>query len=145
MFKHILIPTDGSELSDKAMKGGIALAKSVSARITFLTSSRPFHLVAVNAVMVTDTKEQYMKDAEALARRHMQGPEDAARASGVRCDIAHVFSEHPYDAIIGTAQTRDCDLILMASHGRKGMSALLIGSETQKVLTHCRIPVLVWR
>jgi nucleotide-binding universal stress UspA family protein len=145
MFQHILIPTDGSELSRKAVTGGIALAKSMGARITVVMASSPFHIVATMPRMVTDTKDQYLKDAEASARTHLQDADELARASGVRCDTAHVFDEHPYRVIIETAQARECDLIVMASHGRRGIAAVLLGSETQKVLTHCTIPVLVWR
>ena len=145
MFKHILIPSDGSDLSRKAIAGGIAFARSMGARITVLTSSSPFHIVAVDPMMVTDTKERYTEDAEASARKHLKEAEDAARAADVRCETVHLFAEHPYQAIIETGQARGCDLILMASHGRRGVVAALLGSETQKVLTHGKLPVLVWR
>jgi nucleotide-binding universal stress UspA family protein len=145
MFKHILIPTDGSELSRTAITNGIAFAKSIGARITVVTSYPPFHVIAADPVMLTDTKERYVKDVEASAGRRLQEADDAARASGVRSDTVRVVSDSPYRAIIDTAQSRECDLILMASHGRKGPAAVLLGSETQKVLSHCNIPVLVWR
>jgi len=145
MFKHILIPTDGSELSRIAITGGIAFAKSIGARITFITASPPFHVITTRSMMLTDTKELYVVDAEAAARKHLNEAEEAARASGVRCDTAHVFSDTPYRAIIDTSQSRDCDLVFMASHGRRGAAAVLLGSETHKVLAHCKIPVLVWR
>ncbi len=145
MFKHILIPSDGSELSRQAIKSGTAFAQSVGARITVLTASSPFHVIAIQAMMVSATKEQYAADAESAARKHLKDAEETARAADVRCETVHVFAEHPYQAIIETAQARGCDLILMASHGRKGVAAALLGSETQKVLTHCKLPVLVWR
>jgi nucleotide-binding universal stress UspA family protein len=145
MFKHVLLATDGSELSDRAVENGVALARALGARITVLTSSRPYHVVAADPVMVTDTKESYLADAEAAARQVLKRVEDIARVAEVRCETIHVFNEHPYRAIIDAAQARDCDAILMASHGRRGVSALLLGSETQKVLTHCKIPVVVWR
>jgi nucleotide-binding universal stress UspA family protein len=145
MFQHILIPTDGSTLARKAVTGGVTFAKSVRARITLLMVSSPFHVVATAPLMVTATKDEYLKEAEASARRSLQDADDLARASDVRCQTVHVFDEHPYRAIIETAQSRACDLIVMASHGRRGIAAMLLGSETQKVLTHCTIPVLVWR
>lgn len=145
MFKHILIPTDGTELSRAAIAKGMALARSVGARTTILTASLNFHVLATDPVMVTDTKERYTKDAEEAARKRLAEAGEVARALEVPYEGVHVFSDHPYRAIIDTAQGRNCDLILMASHGRKGASALLLGSETQKVLAHCKIPVLVWR
>src|SRR5437879_2817308 len=138
MFKHILIPTDGTALSQRAVTGGIAFAQSIGARVTVVMSSSPFHIIATLPLMVTDTRDQYMKDAEAMARTCLQGAAEAARVSGVPCETAHVFHDHPHQAIIEMAEARGCDLIMMASHGRKGVAALLIGSETQKVLTHCK-------
>jgi nucleotide-binding universal stress UspA family protein len=145
MFKHVLIPTDGSELSGKAVASGAAFAKSIGARITFITSSPPWQVAAITPVMVTDTKEQYAADMEDVARKMLAQAEGVARAAGVACESVHVFNEHPYQAIIDTARARDCDVVLMASHGRRGAAALVLGSETQKVLTHCKLPVLVWR
>ena len=145
MYTHILIPTDGSDLSWKAVREGIALAKALNARVTALTVSPPFRAFAVDALMVTDTPEQYRKDCEAMAERYLGVATEAAKLAGVSCEAAHVVSDHPYQAIIETAKSKGCDLIFMASHGRKGVSALLLGSETTKVLTHSKIPVLVCR
>ena len=145
MFKHLLIPTDGSALSDLALKKGIALARSLGARVTVLASSRPFHVVSTEPLMITDTREEYEKGVEVKTRASLQFARDTARASSVRCDTTHVVSDHPCQAIIATAQARECDVIFMASHGRKGMAASLLGSEAQKVLTHCKLPVVVWR
>jgi nucleotide-binding universal stress UspA family protein len=145
MFKHILIPSDGSDLSRKALAGGSAFARSIGARITVVTVSSPFHVVAIDPVMVTDTKAEYLADAEASARKRLKEAEDLVRAADVRCETRHAFSDHPYQAIIEAARGADCDLILMASHGRRGVVGTLLGSETQKVLTHTKIPVLVWR
>ena len=145
MFKHILIPTDGSELSERAIRSGIAFAKSVGARVTAITCSPPYHVVAIEPLMVTDTRERYLADTERRGRQFLEVAEATARTAGVRCETVHTFSDQPHQAIIETAQARDCDAILMASHGRRGMSAVLLGSETQKVLTHCKIPVIVWR
>jgi len=145
MFRHVLIPTDGSDLSQKAIDGGIALAKSLGARVTILMASQPFRLVSTMPRMVTDTKEQYMEEAASSARRRLRLAENRARFAGLECDTAHVFHEHPYEAIIETARARDCDVIVMASRGRRGVAAAVLGGETQRVLMRCQIPVLVWR
>jgi nucleotide-binding universal stress UspA family protein len=145
MYKHILIPTDGSPLSELAIRQGIKLAKSIGAKVTAVTVFAPFHAIAVEPMMVTDTPEQYQEDCAALGEKYLQVVRDAAREADVPCEVVRVVHDHPYQAIIDTARTRECDLIFMASHGRRGMAALVLGSETTKVLTHTRIPVLVWR
>jgi nucleotide-binding universal stress UspA family protein len=144
MFKHLLIPTDQSEHSEVAVKRGIALANSLGARVTVLASSRPFRVVAAEPAMVTDTRHEYERAVEAAAWQCLASAEHVARASGMDCDTAHWLGDHPHRAIIAAAQARDCDVILMASHGRRGAKNVL-GSETQKVLARSRIPVLVWR
>lgn len=145
MHRHILIPTDGSSLSQAAVEYGIALAKSVGAKVTVLTVSAPFDAFAVEPAMVTDTPEQYAKQAAALAMRYLDAAKEVASAAGVSCETMHVEHDQPYLAIIDTAATKSCDLIVMASHGRRGISAVVLGSETSKVLTHSSIPVLVVR
>ena len=128
-----------------AIKQGVALARSLEARVTGLTVFPPFHAVAVAPMMVTDTPDQYKKDCDILGDRYLRVLEDTARTDAVRCTIIQMEAEHPYQAIIETAEKEGCDLIFMASHGRKGVTALLLGSETTKVLTHSKIPVLVCR
>lgn len=145
MHRHILIPTDGSELSRNAIEYGMALAKSVNAKVTVLTVSTPFHTLAVEPDMVTDTPEQYATRMAILAARHLDAAKEAALAAGVDCETMHIEHDQPYQAIISTAEQRSCDLIVMASHGRHGISAIVLGSETVKVLTHSTIPVLVVR
>ena len=145
MYKHILIPTDGSPLSELAIRQGIKLAKSIGAKVTAVTVFAPFHAIAVEPMMVTDTPEQYQEDCDALGEKYLRVVRDAAREADVPCEVVRVVHDHPYQAIIDTARTRECDLIFMASHGRRGMAALVLGSETTKVLTHTRIPVLVCR
>jgi nucleotide-binding universal stress UspA family protein len=145
MYKHILIPTDGSPLSERAIRQGVALAKSLHARVTGVTVSPTFHTLAVDTVMMTDTPAQYAKDCEARAAQLLGAIKDAAALNGVPCNVVHVVKDHPYEAIIETAHAEGCDLIFMASHGRKGLSAILLGSETTKVLTHSKTPVLVCR
>ena len=145
MYKQILIPTDGSPPSEEAIKHGLRLAKSMNAKVTVLTVMPPFHVLAVEPTMVTDTREQYDKDVVRTAERRLAFPREVARGTGVVYEEVHMVAEHPWAAIVETAKTRGCDLIVMASHGRKGVSALVLGSETTKVLTHTTIPTLVCR
>jgi nucleotide-binding universal stress UspA family protein len=145
MYKHILIPTDGSDLSRKAIEHGVALAKATGASVVGITVSPPFFTAVVDPVFVPETMEQYQANCAAHAERDLAVVRDIARTAGLACEGVHVFDDHPYRAIIATARERQCDLICMASHGRKGVSALLLGSETTKVLTHSAIPVLVCR
>ncbi len=143
MYKHILIPTDGSPLSDKAIAAGAALARAVNAKLTVLTVTIPFHIFSVD--MVEYTQPRYEEQMKAFAARVLAKAAAAAKTAGVQCQTLHLEHEHPYRAIIDTAQSKGCDLILMASHGRRGVSALVLGSETVKVLTHSNLPVLVHR
>ena len=145
MYKHILIPTDGSELSAKAINEGVALAKAIHAEVTAITVSETFHTFSVNPMVVTETPEQYQKDSDARAEKYLAVANNAATAAGVPYEGIHVTHDYPYEAIIAVAKEIGCDLIVMASHGRKGMSALVLGSETVKVLTHSNIPTLVCR
>lgn len=145
MYKHILIPTDGSKLSEKAIDHGIALAKALNAKVTAITVSKPFHIFALDPSAVTDTPEQYKKHVASFSAKYLKAAKDAATAAGVSCDEVHVEHEHPYEVIIDTARNRKCDAIVMASHGRRGISAVVLGSETVKVLTHSTIPVVVVR
>jgi nucleotide-binding universal stress UspA family protein len=141
MYKHILIATDGSDLSGQAIEHGITLAKSVGAKVTVLTVTGPFYPSAFEAKMV----EQYKNHVAALATKYLDAAEHAAEAAGVACDLVLVEHDQPYKAIIDTAENRKCDAIVMASHGRRGLSAVVLGSETVKVLTHSTIPVIVVR
>jgi nucleotide-binding universal stress UspA family protein len=145
MYTNILIPTDGSELAGKAVQHGIALAKRVGARVTVLTVLPPFHTFTTDVQMIEDTPDQYKARMQKHAEDTLGVVAQAAQVAGVPCETIQVEHEHPYQAIIDTAGSKDCDLIFMASHGRHGMSAIVLGSETVKVLTHCKIPVLVNR
>ncbi len=145
MFKHVLIPTDGSELSNIAIVNGIKFAKEINAKVTGLTVTKPFHVFAVESMQIGDTTAQYNIDAKALADRNLKVLKEAADKAGVECELVQCSSEHPYEEIVKTATDHGCDVIFQASHGRRGMGALILGSETQKVLTHTKIPVLVFR
>src|SRR6516225_5239645 len=145
MFKHLLLPTDGSQLSEAAIGAGIRFAKSIGAKVTGFYAMPKFHMLTYQTEMLTDTTEQFAKDCTAHAERVLAVVMQAAKVAGVPCETALQASDHPYEAIIATAKEKGCDLIMMASHGRSGVQAFLLGSETQKVLTHSAIPVLVFR
>ena len=145
MFKHLLLPTDGSELSLAAIRQGVRFAKESNAKITGVSVTPEFHVLTFNTTMIEDTKEVFLADSRAQAEANLALLKRAADAEGVACDTEVAVNDHPYEAIIRVAADKGCDLIMMASHGRRGVQALLLGSETQKVLTHTRIPVLVYR
>lgn len=145
MFKHILLPTDGSAGSDVAIQAGVRLARDMGAKVTGLHVVPPFHTFTYRPEMIEDTEEQYEQESEERARKILLTIEKQAQECGVPCETVVVRSDDPYEAIIQTAKERQCDLITMASHGRRGLRGVLMGSETQKVLTHSQLPVLVYR
>ena len=147
MYKHILIPTDGSELSQKAIEAGIEFARDAHARVTGFTAVPEYPIPSEAELMARRaiSLEQYEREAKQQAEAKLQKIADRARDAGVDHDADYALSDEPYDAIIRAAQRHGCDLIFMASHGWRGLKGLLLGSETHKVLTHSRIPVLVVR
>jgi nucleotide-binding universal stress UspA family protein len=145
MYKSLLIPTDGSELAGKAVRNGIALAKAIGAKITVLTVSAPYHIFTLETTMVEYTPEEYRKYTGDRAAKILGEAASTAKAAGVPCETVHVEQEHVHQAIIDIAAAKGCDLITMASHGRGGLAAIVLGSVTVKVLTHSRLPVLVHR
>jgi nucleotide-binding universal stress UspA family protein len=145
LFKNILVPTDGSDLAVKAVEQGVLFAKEIGAKITAATVTKPFHLLSVAPSQLEYTPIEYKKHAEAHAEKVLGTVSAAAKLAGVGCATLHMEHEHIYQAIIDAAMARRCDLIVMASHGRRGVSAVVLGSETAKVLTHSTIPVLVYR
>jgi nucleotide-binding universal stress UspA family protein len=147
MFKHILVPTDGSQLSNDTVARAVQFAKGAGARITFFFAKPdyPVSFYGEGAIMDPTSPEKFAELAENQAREILDAAAKSAQAAGVQCATVSVVNDMPYEAIIAEAQARGCDLIFMASHGRRGISAMLLGSETQKVLTHSRVPVLVYR
>lgn len=145
MFKHLLVPTDGSEASETAILKGIEFAKSIGATVTGMHVIPTFHVFTYQTEMLEDTRELFERDSRAHAAQFLATIERAAQEAGVPCNTVSVTSDQPYEAIIETAKAQGCDLIAMASHGRKGVRGFLLGSETQKVLVHTKIPVLVFR
>jgi nucleotide-binding universal stress UspA family protein len=147
MFKHILVPTDGSPLSSDTVKRAIAFARETGAKVTFFFA-KPDYPVAFygeGALIDPTTPDKFAEMAEKQAQEILAAHEAAAKAEGVNSASLSSVSDIPYEAIIAAAETSGADLIFMASHGRRGFSGLLLGSETQKVLTHSKIPVLVYR
>jgi nucleotide-binding universal stress UspA family protein len=147
MFKHILVPTDGSPLSAGTVARAVSFAKDAGARITFFYAQPdfPMPIYGEGALIDPTTPEQFGKAAAEEAKRILDAAKLAADEAGVASDSDTVVNEVPYEAVIDAAERHGCDLIFMASHGRRGIAGLLLGSETQKVLTHSKIPVLVYR
>jgi nucleotide-binding universal stress UspA family protein len=145
MFRHILLPTDGSPLSETAMRKGIQLAKTINARVTGFCVIPKLSYFRYDSEIGPGFTKQAAAAIQAEVNKNLLAIEKAAKEAGVPYETAHEKSDQPYEAIIEAAQKRECDLIIMASHGRRGMEGLLLGSETQKVLTHSKIPVLVYR
>ena len=145
MFKHILLPTDGSKLSEAAVEKGMHFAKGIQAKITGLFVVPKEYPSYYEAEIPGSFKDQAEAECKAMAKRHLSSLNKAAQEAGVACEVVMEASDQPYEAIVSMAEQKGCDLIMMASHGRRGVGALLLGSETQKVLTHSKIPVLVYR
>jgi nucleotide-binding universal stress UspA family protein len=142
MYKRILVPTDGSDISAKAVQTAAALSRLTGAALVTLSVKEPFPYSAISEMQPVPPQEFY--DAqERIAAERVKTAVDAAQAAGVTCEGFTVEALHPWEAILDTAKTQGCDLVVMASHGRRGLSALLLGSETQKVLTHSTVPVLI--
>ena len=147
MFKHILIPTDGSELSRATAQRGVVFAKEIGAQVTvfFAKPEYPVAYFGEGALIDPTTPEKFAELADQQAAEYLGEVQKQCAAAGVECATIAATSDVPYEAIIDAADRHGCDLIFMASHGRRGIAGLLLGSETQKVLTHSKTPVLVYR
>lgn len=147
MFRNILVPTDGSALSRKAVRRAVALAKGEKARVTGLYVAPPWRPIGDGDQWITATlsPQQHAASVKKVADRYLGILKKAAAEARVPCSCACVSGEFPYLEIVKAAHRNRCDLILMASHGRRGISRLLLGSETSKVLAHSSVPVLVYR
>jgi nucleotide-binding universal stress UspA family protein len=148
MFKHILLPTDGSALSDKGVKQTIRMAKALGAQITAVHVVHGYRPLTEEGYVMPEVpvlREQFERDVEKHSNEVLSPVRQAAVQAGVKCDTVVATADSPYEAIISQAKKSRCDLIMMASHGRRGIQRLLHGSETSKVLTHSKIPVLVLR
>ncbi len=147
MFKHILVPTDGSKLSIKAARQAVKLAKAVGARITgfYAAPDLGSTYYGDGYILRAPSAKAQAEFTQQQARKFLSMIEVEAEVEKVPCTVFHALSDSPYEAIIDAAKKKKCDLIVMASHGRRGLSGLVLGSETQKVLVHSKIPVLVCR
>lgn len=147
MYKHLLVPTDGSKLSDKAVAQALSLAKALGARVSplYVTPDYPPPLYMEGVLLNPVPRSEYAKQARADAARVLDRVVKKADAAGIKCTPLHSIASQPWEAIMAAARKGKCDVIVMASHGRRGISALLLGSETVKVLTHSKVPVLVVR
>jgi nucleotide-binding universal stress UspA family protein len=145
MYKHLLIAVDGSELSDKALGQGVGLAKALGARVTIVHVSLPWSSIAVGEIAVMFPPQEYEANMAAAAIQLLERMKKAAAAGGITAAVEHVSDAHPDRAILATAEKYGCDLLVMGSHGRRGIAGLLLGSVTAKTLTHSKIPVLVYR
>ena len=146
MYRHILIPTDGSELAQRAVPQALALAKAVGAKVTALVVEKPFdayHVRESKLLSIPKELANYNKVIKQHAGKVLKDVADAAKAAGVKCTTLQMVNDRPYEAIIKAAKDKRCDLIVMSSHGRSGIAGFVLGSETNKVLTHTKIPVLV--
>jgi nucleotide-binding universal stress UspA family protein len=147
MYAHLLVPTDGSKLSEKALAHAIALAKATKARVTLFHASPgyPTPVYADGMAVEVVSPRDYAKQMKQAATKLLDRAAAKAAASGVTCATMHALSDAPWEAILAAAKKAKADTIVMASHGRSGLAGLLLGSETTKVLTHSKVPVLVVR
>jgi nucleotide-binding universal stress UspA family protein len=147
MYKHILIPTDGSALSTRATTAGVAMAQATGARVTALFVAPPATPLVYKRFMPVDymSPDDHAKMIERAAEKYLGAVEKAAAAAGVECTRVQLTGDFPAAVIVDVAKRRKCDLIVMAAHGHRGLSGVLLGSETQKVLVHSKKPVLVVR
>ena len=145
MYKCILLPTDGTEFCERAIRHGIALAKLVQAKVVGVTVTHPLHSAVPRSLIPKNLAGVIHGETVKAADEMLAVVERLAREAGVQVETLRLSNDHPWEAIVQAAKDKRCDLIVMASHGRRGVSAVVLGSETQKVLTHSSIPVLVVR
>jgi len=147
MFKHILIPTDGTDFSNTALNAGVQFAKEIGAKVTGFYCAQEYRIPPFGEYMPPDlmSPEEFRANEELRAKKILAVVDDAAKTAGVVCDTLSEVNFSPWAAIVKAAESKGCDLIFMASHGRRGIASILLGSETNRVLTHTKIPVLVYR
>jgi nucleotide-binding universal stress UspA family protein len=145
MYKHILIATDGSELAGKAVAHGLDLAKALGAKVTAVTVSEPMWSAMPGEMGIVFPHEEYDRAIAENADKVLSAVADTAKQKGIGCTSKHVKDQFPAEGIISAAQEAGCDLIVMASHGRRGLMKLVLGSQATRVVTSSAIPVLVYR
>lgn len=145
MYRHILIATDGSELATKAVEQGLALAKALKAKATAVTVTESWISLVSGDMAIAFPEEEYEQGCAENAAKIFGGVSDAAKRIGIECETLHVKDQFPAEGILDAAKAHSCDLIVMASHGRRGVARLLLGSQANKVVTHSTVPVLICR
>lgn len=145
MFKHLLIATDGSELATKGLRQGVALAKALQARATIVTVTEPWTAVVAGEMALAFPPDEYDRTAAANASNILAEANKIAEAAGIKVESLHVKDQYPAEGIVEAAKAHGCDLIVMSSHGRRGLSRIFLGSQAQRVVTHTDLPVLVCR
>ena len=145
MFHTILVPTDGSELADKAIQAAVAFAKANQGKVIGLSVAEPYPFSPLGETAFVPDLETYEKGMRGLAELHVQKVMDAASKAGVPCEVVTALSFDPAEEIVNSARKYGCDAIFIATHGRRGMNRLLLGSVTQKVLVNAQVPVVVYR
>ena len=145
MYKHLLVAIDGSELAQNALEQAIALAKALDAKVTIVTVTEPWHALTVGDGTVIFPIEEYETNSTQWALETLSAAAKVAASAGVACETIHVEENYPADGIIETAGQQQCDLIVMGSHGRRGLTRLLLGSQANHVVTHSTLPVLICR
>ena len=147
MFKKILLPTDGSELSRKSVRKGVEFAKSINAKVVGFFSPEDYRALMYSEYIPPSlmSQDEFEANAKKAAEKHLAFVEKTAKAAGVPYEGYYLSSIAPWEAIVEAAKKKRCDLIFMASHGRTGLAGMVLGSQTTKVLTHSKIPVLVYR
>lgn len=145
MYKRILLPTDGTEFCERAIRHGIDLAKWLGASVVAVTVTQPLHSAVPRSFIPKNLAGIIHSETVKLADEKLSAVRKAGEAAGVHAELERVSNDHAWQGIIDIAQDKNCDLIVMASHGRRGLSGVVLGSETHKVLTHSKVPVLVVR
>jgi nucleotide-binding universal stress UspA family protein len=145
MYAHILIATDGSDLAQRAVEQGLALAKVLGSTVTAVTVTEPWTAAVSGEWAVAFPVEEYEKATAANAEKILDGVQQAAVGLGVTCDAVHVKDQYAAEAIVEEAKARGCDLIVMASHGRRGIAKFVLGSQATRVLAHTSVPLLICR
>lgn len=145
MYTNILIPTDGTEFCERAIRAGVSLAKAFQARVVGINVTVPLH-TGTPRILIPDNLAAIIRaETVKIGEENLAAVTRAAKDAGVTIETIRKTGDHPWEEIVQTAKEKGCDLIVMASHGRRGVSAMVLGSETQKVLTHSTVPVLVVR
>jgi nucleotide-binding universal stress UspA family protein len=145
MYKHLLLATDGTELAQAALEHGLDLARKTGAKVTVVTVTMPWSAVAYGVYEGLTARDAFDEASRKQAQALLSDAAAKAASRGVACTTVHKADVNPYQGVLAVAQESGCDLIVVGSHGRRGLERLILGSEAMKVLTHSKVPVLVWR